>query len=133
MISYRQGGFVARASLMYVTTDITPGLITQVGPTMGTWAETGYRWANKKDDVGIYFGQAPRVINGKIEANVPTSFDSAGQLVYTKQNLDIMRTATYYVRGVYSKQIDKRTQFRFNAAVSSVGQHRIMNEILWSF
>jgi len=133
VISYRQGGFVARASLMYVTTDITPGLITQVSPTMGTWAETGYRWANKKDDVGIYFGQAPRVINGKIEANVPTSFDSTGQLVYTKQNLDIMRTATYYVRGVYSKQIDKRTQFRFNAAVSSVGQHRIMNEILWSF
>jgi vacuolar-type H+-ATPase catalytic subunit A/Vma1 len=64
---------------------------------------------------------------------VPTSFDNAGQLVYTKQNLDIMQTATYYVRGVYSKRIDKNTQFRFNAAVSSVGQHRIMNEILWSF
>lgn len=133
VISYRQGGFVARASLMYVATDIDPGLITRVSPTLGTWAEAGYRWRNKKSDTGIYFGQAPRVLNGKIEANVPTSFDSAGQLVYTKQNLDIMRTATYYVRGVYSKRIDKNTQFRFNAAVSSVGQHRIMNEILWSF
>jgi hypothetical protein len=118
---------------MYVATDITPGLITKVTPTVGTWAETGYRWATKKDDVGIYFGQAPRVLSGRVEANVPTSFDSSGQLVYTKQNLDIMRTATYYVRGVYSKQIDRRTQFRFNAAVSSVGQHRIMNELLWSF
>jgi hypothetical protein len=133
VISYQKNGFVARASMMYVTTDINPGLITRVSPTVGTWAETGYRWGDRRNDMGLYFGQAPRVINGKIEANVPTSFDSAGQLVYTKQNLDIMRTATYYVRGVYSKQIDKRTQFRFNAAVSSVGQHRIMNEILWSF
>lgn len=133
VISYQKNGFVARASMMYVTTDINPGLITRVSPTVGTWAETGYRWGDRRNDMGLYFGQAPRVINGKIEANVPTSFDSAGQLVYTKQNLDIMRTATYYVRGVYSKQIDKRTQFRFNAAVSSVGQHRIMNELLWSF
>jgi hypothetical protein len=133
VLSYRQGGFVAKASLMYVTTDINPGLITRISPTMGTWAEAGYRWGDKKNDMGIYLGQAPRVISGQVEANVPSSFDSSGQLVYTKQNLDILRTPTYYVRGVYSKQIDKRTQFRFNAATSTVGQYRIMNELLWSF
>ena len=133
VVSYRQGGFVAKASLMYVTTDINPGLITRISPTIGTWAETGYRWGDKKNDMGIYFGQAPRVLSGQVEANVPTSFDSSGQLVYTKQNLDILRTPTYYVRGVYSKQIDKRTQFRFNAATSTIGQYRIMNELLWSF
>jgi hypothetical protein len=133
VVSYRQGGFVARASLMYVTTDINPGLITRVSPTMGTWAETGYRWGNQHNDMGVYFGQSPRVISGSVEANVPTSFDTSGQLVYTKQNLDIMRTATYYVRGVYSKKIDKHTQFRFNAATSTTGQYRIMNELLWSF
>ena len=133
VLSYRQGGFVAKASLMYVTTDITPGLITRVSPTLGTWAEAGYRWGDKKNDMGIYLGQAPRVISSQVEANVPTSFDSSGQLVYTKQNLDILRTPTYYMRGVYSKQIDKRTQFRFNAATSTVGQYRIMNELLWSF
>jgi hypothetical protein len=133
VLSYRQGGFVAKASLMYVTTDINPGLITRVSPTLGTWAEAGYRWGDKKNDMGIYLGQAPRVLSGQVEANVPSSFDSSGQLVYTKQNLDILRTPTYYVRGVYSKQIDKRTQFRFNAATSTVGQYRIMNELLWSF
>jgi hypothetical protein len=133
VLSYRQGGFVARASLMYVTTDIDPGLITRISPTMGSWAEAGYRWTNTKNDTGLYFGQAPRVLSGRVEANMPTSFDSSGQLVYTKQNLDILRTATYYVRGVYHKKIDKNTQYRFNAAVNSVGQHRIMNELLWSF
>jgi hypothetical protein len=133
VLSYRQSGFVAKASLMYVTTDINPGLITRVSPTLGTWAEAGYRWGDKKNDMGIYLGQAPRVLSGQVEANVPSSFDSSGQLVYTKQNLDILRTPTYYVRGVYSKQIDKRTQFRFNAATSTVGQYRIMNELLWSF
>ena len=46
---------------------------------------------DKKNDMGIYFGQAPRVLSGQVEANVPTSFDSSGQLVYTKQNLDILR------------------------------------------
>jgi hypothetical protein len=133
VLSYRLGGFVAKASLMYVTTDINPGLITRVSPTMGTWAEAGYRWGDKKNDMGIYLGQAPRVISGQVEANVPSSFDSSGQLVYTKQNLDILRTPTYYMRGVYNKQINKRTQFRFNAATSTVGQYRIMNELLWNF
>lgn len=133
VVSYQQGGFVARASLMYVTTDINPGLITRVTPTMGTWGETGYRWGDKKNDMGIYIGQAPRVISGQIEANMPTSFDRSGQLVYTKQNLDILRTPTYYLRGVYHKRLDKNTQYRFNTAVSSIGQYRIMNELLWSF
>jgi hypothetical protein len=133
VLSYQQGGFVARASLMYVTTDINPGLITRVSPTMGTWGETGYRWGDKKNDMGIYIGQAPRVISGQIEANVPTSFDRSGQLVYTKQNLDILRTPTYYLRGVYHKRLDRNTQYRFNTAVSSIGQYRIMNELLWSF
>lgn len=133
VVSYQQGGFVARASLMYVTTDINPGLITRVSPTVGTWGETGYRWGDKKNDMGVYIGQAPRVINGQIEANMPTSFDRSGQLVYTKQNLDILRTPTYYLRGVYHKRIDRNTQYRFNTAVSSVGQYRIMNELLWSF
>jgi hypothetical protein len=133
VLSYQQGGFVARASLMYVTTDINPGLITRVSPTMGTWGETGYRWGDKKNDMGIYIGQAPRVISGQIEANMPTSFDRSGQLVYTKQNLDILRTPTYYLRGVYHKRLDKNTQYRFNTAVSSIGQYRIMNELLWSF
>jgi len=133
VVSYRQGGFVAKASLMYVTTDINPGLITRVSPTLGTWAEAGYRWGDKKNDMGIYLGQAPRVLSGQVEANVPSSFDSSGQLVYTKQNLDILKTPTYYMRGVYNKQINKGTQFRFNAAVSTIGQYRIMNELLWSF
>jgi len=133
VVSYQQGGFVARASLMYVTTDINPGLITRVSPTMGTWGETGYRWGDKKNDIGIYIGQAPRVISGQIEANMPTSFDRSGQLVYTKQNLDILRAPTYYLRGVYHKRLDKNTQYRFNTAVSSIGQYRIMNELLWSF
>jgi hypothetical protein len=133
VLSYQQGGFVARASLMYVTTDINPGLITRVSPTMGTWGETGYRWGDKKNNMGIYIGQAPRVISGQIEANVPTSFDRSGQLVYTKQNLDILRTPTYYLRGVYHKRLDRNTQYRFNTAVSSIGQYRIMNELLWSF
>jgi hypothetical protein len=133
VVSYQQGGFIARASLMYVTTDINPGLITRVTPTMGTWGETGYRWGDKKNDMGIYIGQAPKVISGQIEANMPTSFDRSGQLVYTKQNLDILRTPTYYLRGVYHKRLDKNTQYRFNTAVSSIGQYRIMNELLWSF
>jgi hypothetical protein len=131
VVSYQQGGFVARASLMYVTTDITPGLITRVSPTMGSWAETGYRWRENRKDIGIYVGQAPRVISGSVEANVPTSFDNTGNLVYTRKNIDIMRTATYYVRGVYNQNINRRMQFRVNAAASSQNQYRLMNEIIW--
>jgi len=133
VVSYRNGGLVARASLMYVTTDINPGLITRVNPTFGTWAEVGHRWKKSGNDLGIYLGQSPKVIHGNIQAKLPTSFDNAGQLVYSKQKLDIMRVNTNYVRAVYAKQLDRRSQYHFNAAVNTAGQYRITNEIRWSW
>lgn len=132
VISYQNGGFIARGSIMYVNTEINPGLITRVTPTMGTWTETGYRWTGHRDTIGLYLGLSPMVLSGKIEANLPTAFDSRGELVYNKKSLDIMRTATYYARGVWTKDIDRRTRWRTNVASNTAGQYRIMNEIIWS-
>ena len=131
VLAYQNGGFSARGSLMYVNTEINPGLITRVTPTVGTWAETGYRWDSNKNTLGLYLGLAPTVLSGKIEANLPSSFDNNGQLVYNKHSLDIMRTATYYARGIWTKDIDRNTRWRTNVASNTAGQYRIMNEIIW--
>lgn len=132
VISYQDGGFSTRASLMYVNTEINPGLITRVTPTIGTWAESGYRWNSTKNTVGIYLGLSPMVLSGRVEANLPTAFDSRGELVYNKKSLNIMQTATYYARGVWTRDIDRRTRWRSNIAANTAGQYRIMNEIIWS-
>jgi len=41
VVSYHDQGFVAKASLMYVTPAINPGLISNVAPMTGGWAEAG--------------------------------------------------------------------------------------------
>jgi len=132
VVSYRNNGFTARGSVMYVNTEISPGLITKVSPTWGAWAETGYRWQTKTSDVGVYAGLSPTVLSGTVEANLPSSVDNSGSTVYTKNKLDIMQNRSYYMRAVYTKALDKKTRTRFNASVSNLGQYRIMQEITWS-
>lgn len=132
VLAYQNGAFAARASLMYVNTDINPGLITRVTPTLGVWTEAGYRWQADRHVLGLYLGLSPTVIAGRVEADLPTGFDSKGELVYNKQVMDIMRTTTYYARAVWTKDIDRRTRWRTNVASNTAGQYRIMNEIIWN-
>jgi hypothetical protein len=42
VVTYRKRGFTAQASVMHVSTNINPGLITKVNNMWGAWAETGY-------------------------------------------------------------------------------------------
>ena len=132
VIGYKNGGFSARASLMYVTTTITPGLITSVGPMYGAWAETGYRWTlENKKDIGVYAGVKPMVLSSQIQANIPTSVDNSGNLVYTKSKLSVATHAASYVRALFSQDLSKDTQWRVSGMVTSDSQYRIMNELRW--
>ena len=132
VLAYHKNGFSARGSVMYVNTEIDPGLITRVNPILGAWAETGYRWQSNNSDIGLYAGLSPTVLSGSVEANLPSAVDKSGALVYTKNKLDIMQNRSYYVRAVYTKALDKKTRMRFNASVSDLGQYRLMHEITWS-
>jgi len=134
VVTYRNSGFSVQGSLMYVTTNIQPGLITNIRPATGGWAETGYRytnWAEKHGDMGIYFGVKPVIFSGGVEANLPTAVDNNGNIVYTKKTMAIQNQTTTYVRALYTNHINKQSQYRISGMLLDNGQYRLMNEIRW--
>jgi hypothetical protein len=133
VVTYRDGGFSTQASLMHVTTNITPGLITKVNNIVGTWAESGYRFGDVKDkgDFGVYAGIKPVVLSGDVEAKMPTSIDNNGNVVYTNKKLAIQNQATPYIRALYTNMIDRKTMYRFSVMGTQQGQYRLMHEFRW--
>lgn len=134
VVTYRNGGFSTQASLMHVTTNITPGLVTNVSNMIGGWAETGYRYTDtsKFGDIGLYAGVKPVVFSGNIEANMPTSVDNNGNVVYTNKKVAIQNQVTPYVRALYTNILDKKTMYRFSAMATQQGQYRLMHELkIW--
>ena len=133
VVTYRDGGFSTQASLMHVTTNITPGLITKVNNIVGTWAESGYRYTNtdRFGDIGVYAGIKPLVLSGDVEAKMPTSIDNSGNVVYTNKKLAIQNQVTPYVRALYTNMIDKKTMYRFSVMGTQQGQYRLMHELRW--
>lgn len=134
VVTYRNSGFSVQGSLMYVTTNIQPGLVTNIRPATGGWAETGYRytnWDRRHGDMGIYFGVKPVIFSGSVEANLPTGVDNNGNVVYTKKTMAIQNQTTTYVRALYTNQINKQSQYRISGMLLDNGQYRIMNELRW--
>jgi hypothetical protein len=133
VVTYRRNGFSAQASIMHVTTNITPGLVTRVDNMWGTWAETGYRFGQAKEngDLGLYAGIKPVVLSGNVQAKIPTAVDSAGNIMYTNKKLMVQNQTTGYIRALYTNQVTKDTQYRFSAVATQQGQYRIMHELRW--
>jgi hypothetical protein len=131
VVTYRNRGFSAQASLMNVTTNITPGLITKVNNMWGAWAETGYRFgdAQREGDLGLYAGIKPVVLSGSVEAKLPTSVDNSGNIMYTNKTLAVRNQTTGYVRALYTNQVTKQTQLRLSAMSTTDGQYRAMTEL----
>jgi hypothetical protein len=131
VVTYRRNGFSAQASAMYVTTDIEPGLITRVNNMWGTWAETGYRFGDVKreGDFGVFAGIKPMVLSGSVEAKMPASVDTAGNVVYTNKTLAVQNQTIGYIRALYTNQLDRRTQLRLSAVGTATGQYRAMTEL----
>jgi hypothetical protein len=134
VVSYKHpNGFSAQASFMHVTTNIQPGLVTNVSNMTGGWAETGYRYTDHKrfGDVGLYAGVKPVIFSGNITARIPTSIDNTGNVVYTNKNMAVQNQLTGYVRAMYVNQIDKNTQYRLSGMVLDNGMYRVMHELRW--
>jgi FG-GAP-like repeat len=131
VISYHDQGFVAKTSVMYVTTAINPGLITSVSPMTGGWAEMGYRYNHNEQfgDLGFYVGIKPVVFSGSVEAKLPTGIDNAGTINYTSQTLGVKSDVTGYARLLYNRSIDKHAQYRLSGTVLTNGEFRVMNEL----
>ena len=136
VISFRHpSGFSATASLMHVSTDFKPGLVTNVSDMMATWAEVGYRslnWVNRSD-IGFYAGIMPYLLSGSVTANMPTSVDNQGTIAYAKRNMAVQNTATPYARVMYSTPLTTNTTYRASGMYMANGQYRLMHELRFLF
>jgi hypothetical protein len=132
VFSYRRGGVSVQKGIMYTTSNITPGLVTNIRPITSVWAESGYRFTKENfGDLGFYAGVKPVILSGSVEANIPTAVDNAGNTVYSKRNLNLQNPVTGYARMLYTNMLDKKTMYRFSAMATQYGQYRIMHELKW--
>jgi hypothetical protein len=133
VFTYKNQRFSAQASLMHVSTNINPGLITRVNNIWGAWGELGLRFNEdrSKGDLGVYVGVKPVVLSGSVEARLPTGVDMQGNVQYTNQLLNVQSQTVPYVRVLYNKMLNRNTMFKFGAmttATNNSNQFRVTTE-----
>lgn len=137
VVSYRHSsGFAATASLMHITTNFNPGVITNISNMVGTWGEAGYRYTDwkKVGDVGFYVGVKPYLLSGNVTANLPTGVDNnTGNVTYSKRSVAVQNNATPYARAMYSTMISNKTMYSASGTYMANGQYRIMHELKFGF
>ena len=129
VITYKQGGFTARASAMHVRTNFDKGLITDVSDQFGVWGELGY----KKDNLELGAGMHPVLLNGDVKANIPTSVDSRGNLNYTEHKFKLPTHINGYLKANYNFNLDTNTKIKVSSAVSQSGDKNASIDYTWTF
>jgi hypothetical protein len=135
VLTYHKNGFSAQGSLMYVGTSINPGLINRVNNMWGAWGEVGYRTPENKNssNMAVYMGIRPMILSGSVNADIPTSVDNNGNIVYTNKKLAVQNQALGYVRAVYTNNLNQYSQLKLSAIGAASGEFRVMKELKIQF
>ncbi len=129
VVSYKQGGFTAKASLMHVKTNFTKGLVTDVSDQVGAWTELGYKTGGLELGAGVH----PVMLKGDVKANVPTSVDMRGNLQYTEHKFKLPTHVNGYLKANYDFVLDTNTKIKVSSAVSQSGDKNASVKYTWSF
>jgi hypothetical protein len=129
VVTYKQGGFTARASAMHVKTNFQKGLITDVSDQFGVWGELGYKQGNLDLGAGLH----PVLLNGDVTASVPTSVDSKGNLNYTEHKFKLPTNVNGYLKANYNFNLDTNTKIKVSSAVSQSGDKNASIDYTWTF
>lgn len=122
---YHNEQYATQMGLMYTTTNVSKGLVTDVKPIVSAWAETGYR----NNGLGLFLGVKPVVLSGSVDLNLPTKVDMAGNIGYTKYNVGIQQQVIGYARAVYTEKINKNAMYKVSGLVADNGQYRAQLEL----
>ena len=117
VVTYKAGNFTAKASVMHVSTNFNSGLITEVSDQVGAWGEVSYASGGLKVDAGIH----PVMLDGSVNATVPTSVDMRGNLQYTDHKFSLPTHVNGYLKGTYNFNLDTNTKLQVKSAVSQSG------------
>jgi hypothetical protein len=128
-VATKHQGLVGRAGLMYATTTIDAGLVTDISPITSVWSEVGYEWKHVKLMTGIL----PKVVSGTASLRLPVGVDMNGSLLYNNTKVNISNPTTSYVRLAYQEQVSKTVSLSFNGLVSDRKQTSLMGEMKIKF
>ena len=130
-VRYMENGWTAVGGTMYTSTQLTPGLVSNVSSIYGAWGEAGYRFSQESavGDLGLYAGVKPVILSGNITANLPTGVDTHGNVMYTGKSLALQNQTTGYIRALWTTEINKKTMYRVSGTTMSNGQYRLMHEL----
>ena len=117
VVTYKAGNFTAKASVMHVSTNFNSGLITEVSDQVGAWGEVSYASGGLKVDAGIH----PVMLDGSVNATVPTSVDMRGNIQYTDYKYSLPTQVNGYLKGTYNFNLDTNTMLQVASAVSQNG------------
>jgi len=117
VVTYKVGNFTAKGSVMHVSTDFNSGLITEVSDQYGAWGEVSYASGGFKLDAGVH----PVMLNGSVDATIPTSIDMRGNLQYTDHKFSLPTHVNGYLKANYNFNLDTNTKLRVSSAVSQSG------------
>jgi len=129
VVTYKQGGFTAKASMMHVKTNFKKGLITDVSNQLGAWGEVGY----EKGGLHLGAGVHPVMLKGNVKANIPTSIDMRGKLNFTEHKFSLPTHINGYLKANYNFNLDTNTKIRVSSAVSQSGDKNATVNYSWSF
>ena len=129
VVTYKQGGFTAKASMMHVKTNFKKGLITDVSNQFGAWGEVSYAKGGLELGAGVH----PVMLNGDVKANIPTSVDMRGKLQYTEHKFKLPTHVNGYLKANYNFNLDTNTKIRVSSAVSQSGDKNATVNYSWSF
>ena len=123
---YQPNNFYGQAGVMYSLTDIDSGLVKDVTPITSVYALAG--WSN--DNLNLYTGIKPMIVDGSLELNLPTSVDYNGNMHYTNTNIGLNNDPISFVGAQFTsdKVIDKYDNthsLKMNGVVDQNNQYKV--------
>lgn len=129
IVTHKKDRWQNQFGYIYTTTNINPGLITKVDNFHALWLETGYA----TERFGFFTGIRPWIVNGGVNAELPTGVDTQGNLNYTNVQFKINNPVNMYLRTVYTDQIAKNIAYKISGMFVDNGQYRTQLELKYFY
>ena len=123
---YQPKNFYAQGGVMYSLTDFDAGLVKDVTPITSVYAMAG--WAN--DNVNLYTGIKPMIIDGQVDLRLPTSVSADGTMNYTNHSVQMNSNPISFVGAEYKTNLveDKFGQthsLKMNGIIDQNNQYQV--------
>jgi len=116
--------FWAQLGVMSTKTNIDDGLVTEVSDVTSAYAVVGTTY----NEFDIYSGIKPKIVNGSVKLNVPTSVDRNGIMHYNSSTHRLNSSITPFIgvnRKFYLRENDEDVSLNTGVIADAEGNHSI--------